>query len=61
MLGRILRIFLIIAIMLIIINRLFSRQQKREMTFWVSILAYAFLGVSVVALLVQLFKGFYVS
>ncbi len=61
MLGRLLRIFLIIAILLIVINRLFSRRQKREMTFWVSLLAYGFLGVSVVALLVQLFKGFYTA
>lgn len=61
MLGRILRIFLIIALLLIIINRLFSRSQKREMTFWVSVLAYAFLGVSVVALFVQLFRVFYSS
>lgn len=61
MLGRMLRIFLIIAIVLIIINRLFSRTQKREMTFWVSVLAYAFLGVSVIALLVQLIRVFYSS
>ena len=61
MLGRLLRIFLIIAILLIVINCLFSRRQKREMTFWVSLLAYGFLGVSVVALLVQLFKGFYTA
>ncbi|MBP6345490.1 hypothetical protein AB8Q18_11095 [Neisseriaceae bacterium CLB008] len=59
MLGRILRIFLIIAVVLIIINRLFSRSQKREMTFWVSVLAYAFLGVSVVALALQLFRAFF--
>lgn len=59
MLGRILRIFLIIAVVLIIINRLFSRSQKREMTFWVSVLAYAFLGVSVVALIVQLVRAYF--
>jgi len=61
MFGRILRIFLIIALALIIINRLFSRSQKREMTFWVSVLAYAFLGVSIMALFIQLFRFFYSS
>ncbi|MBP6116342.1 MAG: hypothetical protein KBC57_10780 [Neisseriaceae bacterium] len=59
MLGRVLRIFLIIAVVLIIINRLFSRSQKREMTFWVSVLAYAFLGVSAIALVIQLFRAYF--
>ncbi len=51
MIGRILRIFFFIALIALIIHRLFNRKQKRALHEVVQISAWVFLAAAVVALL----------
>ena len=51
MIGRILRIFFFIALIALIIHRLFNRKQKRALQEVVQISAWVFLAAAVVALL----------
>ena len=53
MIGRILRVLMLMAVAALIINRLFSRQHKRNIHYWVRLIAYSFLAVSVLLLLWQ--------
>ncbi len=53
MIGRILRVLMLMAVAALIINRLFSRQHKRSIHYWVRLIAYSFLTVSVLLLLWQ--------
>ncbi|WP_156956504.1 protein MIGRI [Stenoxybacter acetivorans] len=51
MIGRLIRIALILSLIILLLNRLFSRRQKQELHFWVKITAAALLLVSAAALL----------
>lgn len=50
MIGRLLRIFFIFALIALIINRLFSRKQKRALREVIQISAWVLLGASVATL-----------
>ncbi|QMT35305.1 protein MIGRI [Neisseria wadsworthii] len=57
MIGRILRIILLISIAAIIINRLFSRKQKRALNDIVRLAAWMVLIVTALVFLLHLFFG----
>lgn len=61
MLGRILRVLLLMLLAGFVVHRLFSREQKHTIHYWVRVFAYSLLAVSALMLIWRLMQYFWMG